>query len=507
MKLQNSVLALVLGTFGLACSARAESYYPKHVNPRVFGTDQGNVGDCQSEAEVNALENVFSNSGFSVKLSLFYRHAANWATTSHSDELKLDLNAADQAFIKQAGDLIPDYMWPEDGEGFAPARTGFRPHPSEAVAWDSTFNSGANFGFAKNLFVFQQGYTNTGTLDTLKAQIRAGKAVVLQIQSSMFQPVPNKALKWDSATGLLQEPYSLQKLTQDVRAYGKIAGKPNLTIEEELDHVVTVYGFDDSLYANQGYSAAGALIVRNSWNDDGLIEASLRELTPEQQRQVRLMRYKVSGENTPGFYAIPYQYVLDMMKVPAKNGKTGIGSYQVMELNYGLFAERYQLVQKYYDSYVLPYACDEIVVDDYRASEDTRKAVKQVAGDLATYLNTQLPATDRSQAYRRMQESVGLETQSRKVDQFPSPRFSFAKLSANRRTGVDHAADFYQGKYASYYCPADAGTATRVWPYLKHYQSYKFHRALSHLSEGGDAFSNWLEIFKSLDWIRAEEDR
>jgi hypothetical protein len=476
-------LVMTLALSCLALSARAAEFYPKQISLRTFGTDQGNVGDCQTAAEIGALEGAFANRGRGfVKLSLFYRHAVNWAGKPANPGTMLDLNAADLAFIQKAGPLLPDYMWPEDGEGYDPRGTGVRPHPSEAVVWDPAFPSAASMGFSRSWYTFEPGYSNTSSLDGLKANVAAGNAVVLSLHGDLFQGIDPR-LQWDHVTGFLKQPYSWATLI-DALAHRKLDAKTG------IDHAMMVVGFDDSLYADQGYRVPGALIVRNSWNDSGEVAAAMAHPAPEQQALLPKMRLKVYSQNLPGFYALPYQYVLDMMA-------NRTGGFDVLNLDYAAFAAKYQALSSRYRTVRAPFVCDE-ALGMYRSSDPARRKVQAFGASFRKLQDAQLSSADRAEASRVTYQMALNEVASRTRLSARRPVFRYALLARHDGLKQNRADDFYAGKFRGYYCGTADDPKAGVWPNTANLASPALRDAIDGLSENGSTPLSWYAFLHSL---------
>ena len=159
-------------------TSQADEYYPTRLAPRLLGTSQGQVGDCEAEADVNALEQAFAIRGFPVRLSLFYRHAFNRRDpSSQTSASRLDLNETDQHLMDRIGGILPEYMWPEDGRGF-PEVTSKRPHPSEAIAFHTAMPHTDQFGFKTELKTLSPGFNESIDVTTLKRLISLKKMAV-----------------------------------------------------------------------------------------------------------------------------------------------------------------------------------------------------------------------------------------------------------------------------------------------------------------------------------------
>jgi hypothetical protein len=480
----NYILAIALAVLTVSTS-RADSYYPKAVSMRTFGTDQGNVKDCQAEADINSLEGIFASRGLDfVRLSLFYRHAANWSSSGAADQngVSLDLSDADKALISQVGEILPDFMWPEDARGYSPLNTGTRPHPAEAVIYDPAFPKAESLGFSDAFYTFKPGYANSSSFAALKAAVAQGNAVTLSIQGDLLQPSFDD--RWDRTTGLLVKPYAWSQFAQSAQ-----------------DHAVAVVGWDDSLYADQGYATPGALIIRNSWNDGSEIGSAIKDPTPQQKIDLAKMKLKLSGADLPGYYAIPYQYVIDL-------ATHALGGFDVLQLNYEAYAEKYVEISKNYEVVETPYVCDGVIVAPHRMADAARRKVIQYGSDLQTLSDASRSKADRTAAAKRVYAAAFAETGSREMHLNPGEVFQYARLARNAALKQDRVADFYGGKFLSYYCPSNPMvTAPQIWPTPKEYADAGYLDALNRLSIDGDSYDAWASYLRAISALTAADTR
>ncbi|HUP56299.1 MAG TPA: hypothetical protein VM598_02525, partial [Bdellovibrionota bacterium] len=337
-----SVLLLVIG-LSTAVDASAAEYYRRNPQKRFLGSNQGNVGSCEAESDVAALESVFALQNLPVKLSTFYRHAKNWVDNESHPSFPgalLRYNAEDKALIARAGAIVPDFMLPEDAEGFNPYDTGTRPHVSQMAVVDSSYVPAEQMGFKKDWWSFKPGYSNTRDLNALKAEVAAGKAVTVSIITGPF-----KHMKFHPLTGLLTAKYDRAKIAAE-------AGE-DFFVTRETTHALAVVGWDDSLYADHGYSTPGALIIRNSWNSaEAVAAAGFGPYPLEQIRDLQAFKFKLTpNEVLPGYHAVPYEYFLDHARVQK-------GGYDTFSLDYNRFANEYSRLAANYEVVTAPYACE-----------------------------------------------------------------------------------------------------------------------------------------------------
>jgi hypothetical protein len=489
---------LLILLFGIP--AHSAEIYPNALGFRLFGTNQGVFGDCQTEAQIHAMENAFLSRGIAVRLSLFYTHAATWADKKPEVQksVGLKINDADQRLIARAGKIIPEYMWPEDSNGINQDQmlnTTIRPHVSDAVVWDEEFPSTSAFGYSEEFKTFQKGWRNSSNFDELRAQVAARNAVTVSIHSSILY------LPWNKKTGLLQKKYKWDDLLKYLSKDSKV--------EDQVTHALAVVGFDDSLYADGGYTHPGAFIVRNSWNDASEIRAINEPPTKDDLLSIKSMRLKIGTENLPGFYAIPYDYFYDLMSQQSSDGKIGMGGFRVYNLNYVQYGKYYDRFQNRYEEITVPYVCDGISPwQDFPDSMDARNSLTQFMISLETIKNSP-NKNDRIAAKNFVENFAYIQSVNRVLLTYSddSPKFSYAKLSRTKDKKTDRIADFYSGKFSQYYCNLySVSDNTKVWPYLKHYQNPVYEKALVSMAKNGSDYKSWIKTLRVLGEMKVQDD-
>lgn len=480
-KLSISLLTLTC-LMGLSNRAKADEFYPSNPFLREFGTDQGNVGDCAAQAEVGALENAFLARGYEVKLSLFYTHVVNHLQIephlleTQQEHLHLNINDDDRAIVSHVGEILPNYMWPEDELGYNPHFAGMRPHLSEVAAIDPSFPHTSQFGFSKTDQSFHRPFFRRYNLNVIKNAIRARKAVVLSIHGELMQ----SREKWNLTTGLLRAPYRWSDLVaKQLLADGKgdmVAG---------IDHAVAVVGFDDTLYADSGYVIPGAFIVRNTWIDAEEVAAILDEKTNQNITDARMMRLKFYSKNLPGTYAIPYQYFIDLLNYDTHDGFYGIGGWKLYNLDYAKYAQVYQDKSVGYEALEAPYDCE---------SRDGLSHSDAMAKDAVARFGEAIETGNTQSAF----DIASTESHLHNYDQ---PEFKYATLARNKRLGIDRVSDFYQGRFNTYYCPSDTGST--VWPYYRQTENPEFRAAITQIANEGNSTRSWWNFFIMLLKTRA----
>jgi hypothetical protein len=480
MKLKN--ISWIVPIVALQSAFGAE-YYRPNAQSRFFGQNQGNVGSCAAEADVAALESVFSSKNMPVRLSTHYRHVFNWKDKdlSKHNDLMIQLKEADQNLMKRAGAFVPDYMMPETGEGFG-ARAGVRPYISDIAIVDPEFPHLSSFGFSEGYFSFKPGYSNSSSLDRLKAEVAAGEAVVTSIHGAFLI---NHTNRWNPQTGLLRAPY---RQAETEAAIGK-------KVSDQTTHAVAVVGYDDSIYRDHGYRVPGALIVRNSWNSSELIKASgYGPFSRETEDALASFRYKLHPSvNLPGYYAIPYDYFLDMAAAQ-------MGDYKVYKLDFGRYAESYAKFESRYSVVRVPYVCESNGGFDVLMSNTARRKV-QWFGDTLASLKATSDAATIQRFNKQLNDFLHSESKARWMTEGAFSLFKYALMPSNSTLGVNRAVEFYQGKFNEYYCGSprvEGRKGTGVWPYVQHFQSSSVSQAISELSSSATSRSAWFKFINGL---------
>ena len=481
MNLNLIPLLLVL----VPAAAQAEAYYPSRLAPRLLGTSQGQVGDCESEADVNSLEQAFALRGLPVRLSLFYRHAFNRRDpNTHTSISHLDLNAGDQQLMTKIGGILPEYMWPEDGRGY-PEVTSKRPHPSQMIVYDPELPNTDQFGFKIERKTLSPNFLDSIDLGTLRRLISSGEALTLSIHGALLQP-SNASWSFDHQTGLIRGKYSLTSL------YLALGGTP---LKEGVNHAVQIVGFDDQLYADGTYNTPGAILIRNSWNTDELSSDTLNaNPIPGADGDLRKFRLKLHSTNLPGFYAIPMQYLMDMISLNFANIK-------ILTLNYQAYSDTYLRLKSRYQIFTAPFACEKKnpFDADYFIPAPIRESIKNYRGWVKTYRNPKSTPDQIKLIRQSIQDLSQKAAESLSRPWFPKEIY-YATLSSS--VSGNRVNDFYSGKFTSYYCNGDSGA--RLWPTQSISERSLFRLALTELSLDVGDWHLWNKMFFALEELGAD---
>ena len=481
--MKNRILFLIISCIVNLSYATANEHYPTKMAIRLFGTNQGNVGDCHSEAEVSALEQAFINHGVAVKLSLFHRHAHNWMNNSPEEQKKVNLLISDQdkSLLTSSGDFVPEYIWPEDTEGYNPYLTGDRPHAVDAMVWDPQMPTINQYSYSSSYQSFTPGFRNSSNLDGLKQAIDSGKAVVLSVHAHLIMNTNPGVLNFNKKTGLLNTKY-------DRSALEKVLSSLSLTFENGIHHSVAVVGYDDNLYAGTGLASPGAIIVRNSWNDDQEISASHSPNSPEDELALKQFRLRLATVNLPGYYAIPYQYIQDIIAA-------GIGGFVTYSLDFVSYAQNYIKYQKEYQIIIAPYSCDAKDFFGRDKSLLAKGTIKKLSDDIEIWNSTTSTVAEKEEAGKEVWSIANQEVGTRNTSFGYTGHFQFAKLARNSRLG-DTVGRFYSGQFNSYYCTG-GDSENHVWPDARVASQPSFQTGLEKISANVYSPLNWISFMQN----------
>ncbi len=449
---------LVLFYVLFACAqARAEAVYPVPTPQRFYGTQQGKEGSCMAEAWTAAMEHAFAVRGQTVRVSPAFNHADNWKDSGSATFVSQEYRPEDPGLLNHWGGLIPNFLLPEDGRGVDFFRVGQRPSVSRVVVNSSGFPAASAFGYKKTYYSLEAGWSNSmRDLNTLKQWVRERRPVSISIDSSLINKFMN------DATGLLAGSYDVQKLMEAVNS--------NPESERRTRHQVALVGFDDSL---QG----GSFIVRNSWNENFYLDSVLRPIDPADPALASFKAKIDKDRNQPGYYAVPYQYYVDLMArhLPGRP-HPGDGSIYMMELDFNGFANHYFQHQSRHEVLYAPFVCD------WRFAEyKLRKLVSLSEKAKRT------PTPENRKLFDEFYNDL-LDNQRRLTS---SKLFSYATLSRSADGRVDRVAEFYAGALNSYYCPDGK---VDIPPELVN--SPEFYNRVREISADPHGVGSWLRFYK-----------
>lgn len=403
---------ILISTLATALSASAGSNYPTQVPHRTFGSNQ-DVGSCQSESFVGAVEHQLARIGAPFRVSLQHTHPYVWSDKSAEEALKVGLifSGTTRNILSTYGGIVPDYYLPEDLEGVdksslvtdvaeeGPQKTRI---PIENLGiYDGGFNGG-EVGFSVQHLTFNTGFSNSRTFADLMNLVRAGQMVTLSFDADFIY-------KFHNVTGLLMQPYA-----SDDKYF------------DSISHSVAIVGFDDDL---------GGLIIRNTWNDSSAQEEvdnyyKAKEREAQLEKDLNLFRRKINSRILPGYYLFPYAFIEEMVR-------RKVGGFRVLTANLGSLANQYAQNLRNYQIINAVYTCDWLSL---------RTRLRTFKTNLARYKNESLPEQARIRAYRTMISQVFGQISK------ASKTLNFAKQTRRVDGGIDRVKDFYAGNFAGYYC-------------------------------------------------------
>lgn len=464
---------------GLSISVFADSKYPVGLPNRVFGSNQ-DVGSCQSESYVTAVEHRLAEMGVPVRLSLQHTHPYVWSNNTNEEARNSGVGMTDttRQLVSQFGGIVPDYFLPEDLEGVDLSSLS-------TEAWDKVEKtrlpienlgiyipqfSATDIGFSASYYTFSTGFGNTRSFEDMNNAVRSGEVIVLSFDSKFLY-------SFDPLTGLLRESY-----------------QKNDEYMTESNHSVAIVGYDDDL---------GGFIIRNTWNSpDALNEVDYYNVNHQANPEVnsnldqtkiiddlKHFRLKISQRVLPGYYLFPYQFVRD-------TAAKGIGGYRILSGNWGAFANQYVNLQNQF----------EVLKTFYTCNRSGLKGLAQRFKRFNTILNDPKESDERRQiAYRNVMSLVYGQIGKKKMS------LNFAKQTRLINGSVDRSVDFYNGAFASYYCGAEfynlsqANAKDRFWPLKGRDQileNPKYMQLVQTLSRSYADIDAWLQMFELLSQQR-----
>lgn len=451
--MKHVAVALVMAWSSLAA---AEAVYPKSVPLRLFGMNQLWVGSCRAESEVAALEHAFAARGLPILLSTYHRHALNWKSNPKPSEREQFYEGEDTNILSQTGDFVPNYIWPEDSTGLRP-NDNWRPSFGLHSAYIKGFPRLA-ISASRELFARPKGggtWYGFGitSFDRIKNLVRQGQPVTTSLHADFLKLM-------DEGTGLLREPYRSDWFNGSAKEYA-----------EGDNHSVAVVGFDDDLYDGQG-----AFIVRNSWNDwDEVRLAKVAQDNPARRAELEKFRLRISSNNLPGYYALPYQYLRDKFAAPNldPNAANGVGVSTVFEVDYGKTYDVYQSRWQDYPIYNVPFMCDRAVFD----------------GEVNRFEMLRDRTSDPMMAERLVGMLMSHATNRERSS------FQIARLTVALGQGPNRVEDLAAGKLWDYYCTAfDKGLPR--FPNADDFNDPKFKEILESLRVGETSLKPWYQLFQ-----------
>lgn len=225
-------------------------------------------------------------------------------------------------------------------------------------------------------------------------------------------------------------------------------------------------------------------------------------LSDQERQELARFRLRLNRDgNLPGYYAIPYQYIVDMQNMTGPSGR-GVGGYTVLTVDYGAFFAAYEKFGARYRIYRLPFVCDRPSWNGQGRTADTARAKIASFGEYwRMSQDASLDEATRRQASARVMTYLQDEVQTRGVSPLRERNdFSYARIPADSDIRVDRVADFYHGKFNEYYCPSPAGAAgdTRVFP-GEYVDDPAFRATLEAFASESRMWNDWFPFFRYLE--------
>lgn len=347
-------LPLYFAACALSASALAQTaLYPTVPSVRYFGSNQGDVADCEAHALVNALESAFAKRGLPVKLSLWWAHAKNMlGDRSANPRYGVALSNEDANILSTNGGLIPHYMWPEnldESSRCCNSSPNTRPGPASQAAIDPLFPKAEALGFSISRVLI--------SVDAIKDTLKRGEAIRMYVHDGV--------LAADAYTGLYPQPY--EQLRQAIWS-------------SPIDHMVAIVGYDDEL---------GGFIVQNSHNNPVTREINL-QARAHQSELLEKFRSKISQYNLSAYELIPYAYFVERTpklspaQAPGPNNyyatvMNPINNFEVIHLDYEAFANYYSLFASRYQTAAVPFICERDEISLHKILRKYTQAKDQAA--------------------------------------------------------------------------------------------------------------------------------
>lgn len=465
------IRVILVSALTLSIDVLAASSYPSQIPHRTFGSSQ-DVGSCQSESYVGAIEHQLARIGVPFRVSLQHAHPYVWQNSSADVAHKngLVISDATRSILATYGAIVPDYYLPEDLEG-ADTTTLVTNAPDEGPQknripienlgiYDGEF-SGANVGFTMQYFSFEAGFNNTRTFADLMNLVRTGQMVTLSFDADFLY-------KFNNITGLLMAPYA-----SDDNFFNSV------------NHSVAIVGYDDEL---------GGIIIRNTWNDphtQNAIDDYYKATGNDEQleKDLNLFRRKINSRILPGYYLFPYAFLEEM-------NRRKVGGFRLLTAHLDALANQYAQNLHNYQIVNAVYTC--------RLS-DLRTKVKSFKNNLLRYRNESLPEQVRISAYKMLMRQVFGQIGK------TSMTLNFAKQTRRVDGRIDRVKDFYDGKFAGYYCGGsfsgfNLDPASSFWP-LKGRDAIledpKFMMLIDKISRNYADLDSWFNFFELLSQMES----
>jgi hypothetical protein len=217
------------------------------------------------------------------------------------------------------------------------------------------------------------------------------------------------------------------------------------------------------------------------------------------------MRLKLYPISLPGYYALPAQYVNDLVA-------NQVGGYLVFSgVDYAGYAARYQAFRSRYQIVKAPFACDTKIGGDFRESDSARRKMREYARNREVLADREASDREKKMAGFKLYQAAWLESGDRN-EYGSDAAFQYARLSRHVGRGIDRVDEFYSGKFKSYYCWRKDGFSGKeleagdIWPAASHYATREFRAALDGLSSSAMPYLGWQRFLQVASDQKAYED-
>lgn len=262
----------------VANSSQADSYYPASVPTRPEGIFQSGSPSCQSEAEINAMENAMARRAIFTKISrMHYDYAIKKISSSSQWEYRYRRDPVSDEIVDAYGAVVPEILSPNDSSGFYVNVQASRPFLIQLGEYFQSFPQTLPIEFSRDWY-----HSEGSPVDYLKRRIYRGEILTLSLN---YDELGNYQ---DVKYGFTDYPNFRRKMSD----------------LNKTNHSVALVGYDDD---NQSF------IIINSWNTyEGALAVKSSHLDQAKLRQFRL---KILRENHQAYYLIPYELIRDMGSV------------------------------------------------------------------------------------------------------------------------------------------------------------------------------------------------
>lgn len=443
-----------LVNFCLVSEVFADEFYPTALPLRLFGVNQMNFGSCMSAARATALEHTFAGVKFPASISVLHLH--NFMVINRLDNPSfvnsgnVTITEESKRKIQRFGPIVPIFFNPETWESAdqwerRSAKKSIMPPIESTGIYDEGFPSAEQIGYQEQHYWYNIGQQGSININELKEMIKKHYPVVLSVQGDILQQFFSNF--FDHITGLPTDPNN----------------NFDFLNKSELSHDVAAVGFDDAL---QG------LVVRNSWNDPDLIKQNVSINNNGVLPDLEKFKHKISRENLPGYYLIPYAY-LDYLQKHFAN-------YQiltVLSLNYQLFYQAYSNLVSKYQIINVPYSCDY---------ETTNRKISFIK-DYFEIINKTNDPNLKTKAFKKISSIIYKQMTEK------DPIFDMARVPFLKNSNLEKVEHLERNSFENY-----CQDPTKVWTLnqLTPGGNQLFYSKLMALSDGFYSLKPWYDFLE-----------